>query len=111
MVPNRRVGASVREAREAILGGETLGEALEATKVFPPLVLRMVRLGEQSGRLVEALEKAATLYDREIPRKTKRVLDLLNPLLTVILGALLMFVILSVMMPLYGMYQQIGTSY
>ena len=111
IVPNRRVSVSVSAAREAILGGQTLSGAFKETKIFPPLVLRMVSLGEQSGRIVEALSKAAAIYDREIPVKTKRVLGLINPLLTFAIGGMLMFVILAVMMPLYGMYQQIGTSY
>jgi type IV pilus assembly protein PilC len=111
MVPNRRVAVSVREVREAILAGETMSAALRSAKIFPPLVIRMVSMGEQSGRLVDALEKAARIYDREIPQRTKRVLDLLNPVMTMIMGGMLLFVILSVMTPLYRMYQQIGTSY
>ena len=55
--------------------------------------------------------RLAAFYDREIPVKTKRVLGLINPILTFTIGGMLMFVILAVMMPLYGMYQQIGTSY
>ena len=111
IVPNRRVGSSVIESKEAILSGSTMTEAFRDTRIFPPLVLRMVKMGEQSGRVVEALEKAATIYDREIPVKTKRVLGLVNPALTAVIGGMLMFVILAVMMPLYGMYQQIGSSY
>ncbi len=111
IVPNRRIGLSIKQAKDAILGGETLSGALRETGVFPPLIMRMVRMGEQSGRLVEALGKAGSIYDREVPVMTKRVLGLLNPALTVVIGGMLMFVILSVMMPLYGMYQQIGSSY
>jgi type IV pilus assembly protein PilC len=111
MVSNLRVSTSISAAKEAILGGETLSDALRSEGVFPPLVLRMVSMGEQSGRLVAALEKAGTIYDREIPVHTKRVFDVLNPLLTAIMGGILLFVIISVMTPLYRMYQEIGTSY
>lgn len=111
MVPNRRIARAVRRSREAILGGSTIAGAFRDTGVFPRLVLRMVRMGEQSGRLVESLEKAGKMYDREIPLMTKRVMDLLNPVLTVVMGGMLMFVVLSVILPLYRMYRQIGTSY
>jgi type IV pilus assembly protein PilC len=111
MVSNLRVSTSISAAKEAILGGETLSDAFRSEGVFPPLVLRMVSMGEQSGRLVAALEKAGTIYDREIPVHTKRVFDVLNPLLTAIMGGILLFVIISVMTPLYRMYQEIGTSY
>jgi type II secretory pathway component PulF len=68
-------------------------------------------MGEQSGRLVDALSKAGGIYDREVPIRTKRVLDALSPLLTGLMGGILLFVVLSVLMPLYKMYQEIGTSY
>ena len=111
MVANARVSASVEAAKEAILGGDTLSDAFRASRVFPPLVLRMVSMGEQSGRIVVALEKAGAIYDREIPVHTKRVFDVLNPLLTALMGGILLFVIISVMLPLYRMYQSVGTSY
>jgi type IV pilus assembly protein PilC len=111
IVPNRRVSLSVRNAREAIMGGETLSGALRGAALFPPLILRMVAMGEQSGRLVESLEKTSKIYDREIPQKTKQVIDILNPMLTMLMGGMLFFVILSVMMPLYKMYEEIGKNY
>ncbi|MBZ0267235.1 type II secretion system F family protein [bacterium] len=111
MVPNRPIARAIRRSREAILGGSTIADAFRESGVFPRLVLRMVRMGEQSGRLVESLAKAAGMYDREIPLKTKRVMDLMNPILTVVMGGMLMFVVLSVILPMYRMYRQIGTSY
>ncbi|GJM45062.1 MAG: phytochrome sensor protein [Gemmatimonadota bacterium] len=111
MVPNRKIAAAVREARDSILGGSTISNAFRESGVFPRLVVRMVRMGEQSGQLVSSLAKASKIYDREIPLKTKAVMDLMNPILTVVMGGLLLFVVLSVMTPLYKMYQDIGTSY
>ncbi|MCA9753363.1 MAG: type II secretion system F family protein [Gemmatimonadetes bacterium] len=111
MVGNRRAGRSVDEARTSILAGETLTEGFRAAGLFPPLVLRMVRMGEQSGRLVEALGKVGAIYDREVPVRTKRLLDALSPILTGVMGGILLFVILSVLLPLYRMYQEIGTHY
>lgn len=111
MVPNRKVSRAVRRARESILGGSTIASAFRNSGVFPRLVVRMVRMGEQSGRLVDALTKAGRIYDREIPLKTQRVTDLLSPILTVVMGGMLLFVVLSVMTPLYKMYRDIGSSY
>lgn len=111
MVHNRRVGMAVDDARNAILSGRGLTDAFRDAKLFPPLILRMVSMGEQSGRLVDALDKVGTIYDREVPMKTKKLLDALSPILTGVMGSVLLFVVLAVMMPLYRMYQQIGTSY
>jgi type IV pilus assembly protein PilC len=110
-VPNRKIARAVRRARESILGGSTIAGAFRDSGVFPRLVLRMVRMGEQSGRLTDSLAKASRIYDREIPLRTQRVMDLMTPLLTAVMGALLLFVVLSVMTPLYKMYRDIGTSY
>ena len=111
MVPNRKVARAVRSARDSILGGSTISNAFRESGVFPRLVVRMVRMGEQSGQLVPSLAKASRIYDREVPLKTKRVMDLMKPILTAVMGALLLFVVLSVLTPLYKMYQDIGTSY
>jgi type IV pilus assembly protein PilC len=108
MMDNRVVAASIRQAREAIVGGASLARAFEATGLFPPLVLRSLALGEATGALDEALGRAKAYYDRELPAAVRRKLTLLQPLLIVVLGGVIAIVALSIVLPILSIYQSIG---
>lgn len=110
IVDNRQVAAGVDRARGRVLSGETLAGAFRQVGILPPLVLRMLSIGEESGTLPESLKKAADYYDREIPRQVKQLFDLVAPVLTVVLGAGLLFTVLSVLLPIYRMYSAIGAT-
>ncbi len=90
--------------RDRVFEGETLTEAFAESGLFPRLVLRMISIGEESGTLPESLKKAEDYYDREIPRRVKTLMDVAAPTLTVVLAAVLCFVVLAVLLPVYKMY-------
>jgi type IV pilus assembly protein PilC len=110
IVANRRLSLSLRIAKDRVMDGEMLAPAFASTGIFPPLVERMLAIGEQTGRLAPALRKAQSYYDREIPRKVKRVFDLMGPITTVLLGVVLLVVILAVLLPIYKMYTSINAG-
>lgn len=105
---NRKVAQSLRRAREAVLAGGTLSASLRETGVFPTMIIRVVVLGEESGGLVRSLEKAASLFDREVPARMKAFLGAMNPIITFLMGGVLLFVVLGVMLPIYSLLQAIG---
>jgi len=70
-------------------------------KIFPPLVLRMVRMGESTGQLDAALLNVSYFYTREIKESIEKMQTIIEPTMTVILGLLLGWVMLSVLMPIY----------
>jgi type IV pilus assembly protein PilC len=107
MVGNSKIAAALREVRERILKGETLTRAFAAVQVFPPLVLRMIAIGEESGTLPQSLAKAEEYYNREIPRRVKRLVDLTGPALTILMGAILCVVLLAVLLPIYQLYNSL----
>ena len=105
---NRHVARSITRVHDQVLGGQTLTQAFGEAAILPPLVYRMLAIGEETGALPRALQKAEEFYDREIPRRVKKVMDLAGPALTVILGAVLLFVLASVLLPLYRAYSAIS---
>lgn len=108
MMGNRVVAGAVREAREAIVGGESLAHAFSRTGLFPPIVIRSLALGEATGQLDEALGRAKDYYDRELPAAVARLMTVLQPALIVGLGGVIALVALSIILPILSIYQSIG---
>lgn len=100
---NRFLAAAFEEVRAAVGSGETLHAAFERTALFPPLLLRMIHLGESTGGLDGALRNVGDFYEREVRERIGRLEALVEPLFTLILGALLGWVMLAVLGPLYDL--------
>lgn len=86
--------------------GNTLGSTLKGDTVFPPMVQKMVEIGESSGNLDKMLEKAADFYDQEVAESLDGLTAALTPILTVFMGALIGTIALSVFQPLFSLTQQ-----
>ena len=109
VVGNRVLAAAVADAREQVIAGSTLAEALRATRQFTPLVIQMVATGEITGSLDETLKKVSDYYDREVPATVKRISTATEPIVYVILGCVLLAVALTLYSPLLSMLSQINT--
>jgi type IV pilus assembly protein PilC len=94
------VGASIREGVSIAAGFETSG-------LFPPLVVRMLKIGESTGSLDDALLNVSYFYDRDIQDAIGKVQALIEPAMTVVLGAILGWVMLSVLGPIYDTISKI----
>ncbi|HUW33319.1 MAG TPA: type II secretion system F family protein [Planctomycetota bacterium] len=103
VVGNARVAAALRDARERVVQGETLSAAIRRSGTFPPLVVRMIGLGEQTGTLGDSLDRTAAFYDREIPQTIKTVLSLLEPAMIMLAGAAVAFILLCTFLPIFKM--------
>lgn len=108
MLTNAVVALAVAEAREAIVGGESLASAFGRSSVFPPVVMRSIALGEATGRLDESLTRAKDYYTREIPAAVRRMITVLQPLLVMMLGAVILTVALAIVLPILNIYNTIG---
>ncbi|MEZ6197890.1 MAG: type II secretion system F family protein [Planctomycetota bacterium] len=97
---NVAMRAKVSEIHGAVLHGTSFSESLRAAGSFPPLVLRMVALGEQTGSMVESLDRVTAFFDKEIPRRIKRFLGLLEPTITLVMGAAVCFAVFSAFLPM-----------
>lgn len=108
IVANRRVAKVVGEARERISGGDSIAHAFQGSGLFPHVVIRSFALGEATGKLDEALERARVYYAREVPAAVRRMLAAFQPMLTVFLGLLIGLIALSIFMPLMSVYQAVS---
>jgi general secretion pathway protein F len=95
---NQRLRAAMAGVAPAIKQGGRMADALEKTALFTPLALNMVRLGEETGRLDSMLQELARVHDAEVQAGVKRALTLLEPLLILVLGAVIAAIIVSILM-------------
>lgn len=108
VVQNRVVRETVRRTRERVEQGSTLTNALGHSDTMPSLVMRMISVGESSGRIEESLERVSAYYDREIPVLVSRALAFFNTATMILLGATLVTVALSIFGPLYQMMGELN---
>lgn len=107
IVGNEVVAEGLERAGQLISEGQGVTAAFEATGIFPPLVIRMLKVGESTGQLDAALRNVSYFYNREIQEMIGRVQALIEPIMTVILGLILGWVMLSVLGPIYDLISKI----
>jgi type IV pilus assembly protein PilC len=101
IVGNKPLESALRMAGQQIADGKNLTAAFQELELFPPLVIRMLRIGENTGALDTALLNVSYFYNREVRESIARVQALIEPALTMLLGLLLGWVMLSVLGPVY----------
>ncbi|HEY8483358.1 MAG TPA: type II secretion system F family protein [Longimicrobiales bacterium] len=100
---NRVLHDAIMESRVSIAGGETIAEPLKRAGVFPPMVVQMIHVGEQTGGLDEMLTKIADFYDEEVDVAVEALLSALEPVLIVVLGVVVGGMIVSMYLPIFDM--------
>jgi len=100
---NRVIHDAVMESRASIAGGETIAGPLEKSKVFPPMVVSMIAVGEQTGGLDEMLGKIADFYDEEVDVAVSALLSLMEPLMIVVLGVVVGGMVIAMYLPIFDM--------
>ena len=100
---NRVIHDAVMESRASIAGGETIAAPLERSKVFPPMVISMIAVGEQTGGLDEMLTKIADFYDEEVDVAVGALLSLMEPVMIVVLGVVVGGMVVAMYLPIFDM--------
>ncbi len=108
VVGNRSIAAALERAGEGVSTGATLADSLVATGAFPSLVVRMVKVGEATGELIDTLENVTYFYDREVEDAVSTMVGALEPAITIVLGALLTWVAVAVLGPIYDSFGSLG---
>ncbi|MDR1934261.1 MAG: type II secretion system F family protein [Candidatus Accumulibacter sp.] len=108
VVGNRVVRRGLEDVEQLIGEGQNVTSAFQRTGFFPPLVIRMLRVGENSGALDEALANVCYFYNRDVRESVEKVQQLIEPLLTLLLGGLLGWIMLSVLGPVYDVISRIA---
>ncbi|MCK5002493.1 MAG: type II secretion system F family protein [Gammaproteobacteria bacterium] len=92
---------SIRAARARISEGMQISESFEATGVFPSMIVRMIRIGEDTGAMDDALLNVSYFYNREVRESIDKIEPAMMPVLTILLGGIMMWIMLSVLGPVY----------
>ena len=98
---NQVIARSLEQVTLEIESGKNLTQSFHNTGIFPPLVIRMLKVGETTGQLDLALRNVSYFYDRDVRESIKKVQVMIEPAMTIILGVLLGWVMLSVLSPIY----------
>ncbi|MFQ6607308.1 MAG: type II secretion system F family protein [Fidelibacterota bacterium] len=104
-VGNLVIGSHIAKAKEKVAEGVSLADALSESKYFPPMTLKMISIGEQSGALDNMLQNIATQYDEEVDQLIKQLSTMIEPLMTVMMGAFLLLIALGIFLPMWKMYE------
>jgi type IV pilus assembly protein PilC len=102
------VGDAVSAVHESVKEGETITAPLEASNVFPPMVISMVDVGEQTGALPEMLMKIADNYDEEVDNAVSAMTSLLEPIMIVFLAVVVGSIVIAMFLPLIALMNDIG---
>lgn len=109
VVGNLVVRQGLERVEQLIGEGQNVTAAFHSIGFFPPLVIRMLRVGESTGRLDDALMNVSYFYNRDVKESVEKVQQLIEPMLTVLLGSLLGWIMLSVLGPVYDVISKIKT--
>jgi len=104
---NRVIHDAVMESRQSIAGGDTIAAPLEKSKVFPPMVISMIAVGEQTGGMDEMLSKIADFYDEEVDVAVSALLSLMEPVMIVVLGVIVGGMVVAMYLPIFDMMNAI----
>jgi type II secretory pathway component PulF len=95
---NEAISRSIANVHDRLREGKGMSKSLEETGVFPPLAVHMIGVGEETGRLDEMLVKVAETYEENVRTAVKRVVSLIEPLILLVMGAVVGFIVLSILL-------------
>lgn len=107
-IGNRVLGDILAQVAEETRSGDTLAAPLRKSGMFPPAVIQMIRVGEETGKLDRMLLKVATIEERRMRNRTKTLISLLAPALILGIGALIGFIVIALLLPIFKMSQAIN---
>jgi len=101
---NLLIQEDIEAAVNGVIEGNRLADGLRESKYLPTLLLEMVTVGEETGKLEDTLNVVSDYYTKEVDTAVKRALDILNPCITIFLALIVVFILLSVYLPIFNMY-------
>ncbi|HXX76621.1 MAG TPA: type II secretion system inner membrane protein GspF [Nitrospiraceae bacterium] len=104
---NRVLEQTVEDARKNIKEGETIADPLKRSGEFPALATHMIAVGERSGEIEEMLRRIGQIYDAEVDRVIARFTSLLEPIMILVMGVLVFFIVVAILLPIFEMGQMV----
>jgi type IV pilus assembly protein PilC len=105
---NKVVEDALMGTRQSISEGKTIADPLGKSKVFPPMVVQMISVGEATGALDAMLSKIADFYDEEVDNAVAALTSMLEPMLMVFLGVVVGFIVIAMYLPIFQMATLVG---
>jgi general secretion pathway protein F len=103
IVDNQVIASAIDDAQDSVRRGEDLASSLKRSAVFPPVVIHMIALGERSGQLEDMLIRVADTFDDEVETTLAGLVSLLEPAMIVLMAAVVGFVVLAMLLPIFDM--------
>ena len=110
VVPNIFVREKIQAVLDDVQIGVTIHDAMAKHPVFDPILVSMIRVGEESGMLGDSLHKMADLFESQTDESTQRLTDAMTPIMTVVIGVVVGTLVVSMILPMFGMYSIVGES-
>lgn len=107
LVSNAVLSQAIKDVREGIADGIQISESFSSVEVFPPLIIRMLKVGENTGALDEALLNISYFYNREVRENVDKMEAAMSPILTVVLGGIMLWIMSAVLGPIYDSLSKI----
>ena len=105
VITNGLLRDAVQTSRDSIREGHGMGDTLKVSGLFPPLLVEMVKVGERSGELEPMLEKVADAYEHEVEHSLSQMTTILEPVMTIAMAGMILFMMLAVLMPIFQLNQ------
>jgi general secretion pathway protein F len=99
---NQAISRSIAHVHDQLRQGKGISKSLEETSVFPPLAVHMIGVGEETGKLDEMLSRVAETYEENVQTSVKRFVSLLEPLIIVIMGGVIFFIVVSILLAIFS---------
>jgi len=110
VLPNRLMKDSLTQIIAEVKVGSSINASMAKFKVFDALLISMIKVGEESGMLFETMEKMASLYEQQTDETTKRLTAAMEPAMTVIIAGIVGTVVISIVIPMFGMYSVVSAG-
>jgi len=108
LIGNIIIEEKLGEVIEEVKQGKGLSEPIASMKYFSPMLVSMIRIGEESGNLDYSLEKSADFYDQEVEHSVKQLTSLIEPIIVILLALVVAFIIISILYPMLEIYQNMS---
>ena len=105
VITNALLADAVEESRTSIREGHGMTHPLAQSGLFPPLLIEMIRVGERTGEVESMLERVADTYEREVERSLNQLTTLLEPLMTLAMAGIILFMMLAILLPIFQLNQ------
>lgn len=107
---NRVIEISIMTARESVKEGERIAPQLKKANIFPPMVIQMVAIGEETGNLDTMLNKIADFYDQEVDTAVKALTSMIEPIIIVVMGVIIGFIVIAMFLPMFELGSLAGKA-